>query len=223
MPKGSHRVLSALQGSTTVRARYIWDIPGPRADLFHIEGLGIGPAVLDFLDVPGFGQDTVDESARALLLAADDAGGDHAHHRLSGVLEGEVQPDFGIGRKLPGRPVFREPEGSCLHFPDILDVRGDIGSPVGDGGFFRLGDPDVAVDAAAGIPAGGFLGIVKGVTVISLTPSGPDRCGRRRRRIRRASLTRSMLTRTLLSDMAPSISRVMSCRRSLALTVRFFR
>ena len=76
------------------------------------------------------------------------------------MLEGDVQPDLGIGREFLRGAVLCEPEGGFLQFPDILDVRGDIGAPVRDGGFFRLGKPDVPVDAAAGIPAGGFLGIV---------------------------------------------------------------
>ena len=42
-----------------------------------------------------------------------------------------------------------------------IGLCGHIGAPMGHGGFLRAGDPDIAVDAAAGIPAGAFRLVVQ--------------------------------------------------------------
>ncbi len=47
------------------------------------------------------------------------------------------------------------------HSTAAIGLRGHISAPMGHGGFLRAGEPDVAVDAAAGVPAGAFRLVVQ--------------------------------------------------------------
>ena len=124
-------------------------VRGPEAGSLQVEGLPDGLPVHDPFDAAGLGEDAVHDHLLPVALEtvlADDPRPDHAHRLLARVLEGDTEGDRGVG--LVQDPV------------DGADFCRDIRAPVGDGGLVRLREPDIPVDAAAGIPAGGFLGIV---------------------------------------------------------------
>ena len=133
-------------------------IGAPEGGVRQLKSLDDGFSVLDVFDAAGFGDHAVHNhvfSVPAVAVLADDLCPDHPDGLFAFMPEGDAEGESGICHHYFGL--------GC-HFGDIPDVpefRCDIRSPVGDGGLACLRDPDVAVQAAAGIPAGGFLRIVQ--------------------------------------------------------------